>query len=232
MKSALLSVAVVLGAAIPLAGRGQESAAWPASVSGTAEVRLSEGRDRASTHLTFAAGVDPPALRVEIVEAGQLAAVLWYDPTVIRILVPGEPNLLHEGPPTRATLSAALGLPFCPQQLLYALRAGLAPAPDCETHGEKDVPVLRDGRLVGLRRAGASPKEPLALEFLRFMKVGERVWPRRAVLRAPDGEASVTVLAIQDRKVSPLPPVGPAWDSAQRVEAAVIARALGLSGED
>lgn len=222
-----VALATLLLAAVALPAGADPG--WPASVTGTAEVVLASDGERVSTRLVFAAGVAPSGLRVELVRAGTLTAVLWLDEKEVRVLVPAEPPLLHVGAPTRTTLEASLGLPFCPSELLFALRAGLAPVPSCG-EGPGHV-VRREGRVVGLRRSGADPGDPLALEFLRFERQGSRTWPRRALLRAEEGVATVDVLSIQERPVAPSPPVGAAWDRAVRVEPAEIARALGVDGE-
>jgi hypothetical protein len=200
----------------------------PRVVVGTAHVVVRGDGGDAASHLAFAAAVDPPALRLELVRGGRALAMLWWEGETVAVLALGDPPLLHEGPATRATLEAALRLPFCPADLLFALRGGHAPVPRCSA-GDAGELVTRSGRIVGLRRTGERGEG--AIELSSFARGGSEEWARRVVLRAEGGTAEVRILARHGRELAPPRPTGRAWDLARRVSAAEVARELGLVEE-
>ena len=192
----------------------------PRSVVGVAEVRVTSSSGTASTRLVFAAAVNPPVLRVEIVRAGQVVAIAWSEPEALRIFVPGQPALLFEGAPTRESMSRALGIPFCPEEIIFALRAGSAPEPRCGATPE----VLRRGdRVVGLVSEGADGRK-VRVTFSRFLDG----WPRRAELASGEESALVSFGAVTPREVPPAPLAAEVLAGARRVEAEDIAAAVGL----
>lgn len=214
-------------------GPAAQQAAWPRSVVGVADVRLSGPGGRASSRLIYAAAVEPTVLRVEVVRAGRVHALLWCDDTVVRVLVPDDPPLLHEGPPGRETFERALGLPFCAAELVFALRSGLAPEPACGGDGAELVVQRRHGSVVSLRRAPAEKVPPLAVTFERFSRTdGGRRWPRRALLESEQTRAVVTFSTVQERPVPPGELDAAALGEPRRITAEELARVLGVEGRE
>ena len=84
-------------------GLASSAADVPASVTivGSAEVKLTGAQSRGSARVVFAAAAEPRALRLEVVRAGSVGAVVFCDRDRLRIFVPGARPLLHETEPTR-----------------------------------------------------------------------------------------------------------------------------------
>jgi len=221
-------LAAVVLAVLARPAAADPAAEWPRSVVGVADVRLVGGSGRTSSRLVFAAAVEPLALRVEVVRGGRAQALVWADTERVRILVPDSPPLLLEGPPTRETLGEALGLPFCPDELVFALRAGRAPRPAC---GDADAvaSVETDGdRVVALSRRRDGDVPAVSLRFSRFERAGERTWPRRVRLTTEGTEATVDFSTVEERAQPPLPMAADALGPARSVSAAEMGRVLGL----
>ena len=221
MRAGAACLALML--AVPAGAEG------PETIVGSAEVNIS-GDGRGSARIVFAAAAEPVALRLEVVRAGSVGAVVFCDAERLRVLVPGTPPLLHEARPTREDFERALDLPFCLDELLFALRVGHAPAPDCG--GEAAVPVRkRDGRIVGLRREGRTSGRPELLRFSRFRRGPDGEWPARAVLETGGSVATVSFGALRPHDRAPLDLDAGLVSRARTVEAAELRRALGLEAE-
>ena len=198
----------------------------PTSVSGVADLRMTTAESRFSLRLIFAASGDPARLRIEVVRAGTLLAVAWYDAERLMVFAPTE-GLIHEGSPTRQTLEAALGLPFCPADVLYALRGGLPPVPppcDAADAAREATGSGEDGA-VELRRGGARPTR---LRFSRFRDVAGRPWPHRVTLESDAAHAVIDMVAIGQGPLAPVPPSLEQLQAARRVDAATLSAALGI----
>jgi hypothetical protein len=210
-----------------LVGTGGQAAGGPATIVGSAEVRVTGSEGRASGRIVFAAAAEPARLRLEVVQAGSVSAVVYCDRERLRVLVPGAPPLLHETEPTRAGFESALGLPFCGAELLFALRVGQAPAPSCA--GLDPVAVTgRRGRVVGLRRDGAADRRPDLLRFSRFRAGPAGGWPTRAVLETEGAVATVLFGSLRPHDAAPLDLDELDASRARRVGAEELRRALGL----
>lgn len=221
--------AAALALALGLLAPGAVRATGPETIVGSAEVKIS-GDGRGSAHVVFAASAEPVGLRLEVVRAGSVSAVVFCDAERLRVLVPGSPPVLHEAAPTRAAFEAALGLPFCLDELLFALRVGHAPAPDCR--GEGAVPVEgRGGRIVGLRRESRTRGRPELLRFNRFRRGPDGEWPARAVLETGGSVATLLFRALRPHDRPPLDLDGDLVARARSVDAAGLRRVLGLDGE-
>ena len=222
--------AVLLAAFAALSAHAQEAtpAAERGSVGGVADLKVTTGDHRVSLRVLFAASGDPARFRIEVVRAGTLAAVAWYDTTRVLIYAPTE-GLLHEGPPTRETLETALGLPFCPADILHALRGGQPPVPPpCDTSGHARTTTIGSGADAAVEIAGAG-ELPTKLQFSRFREVGGRRWPHRVSLESVGARAIVDIVAISYSPLEPMPPGGAALASARRVTAAEMAEGLGIA---
>lgn len=200
---------------------------WPETISGVADVRVVANDGRFTTRLAFAAAVDPPRLRIEVVKGGMLQALAWYDEARVLVLAPGAPSLLHEGPPTRQTLQETLGLPFCPAEIFAALRGGLAAPMEC---GESDARAVSEGGDAGVEVGAGAIGAPdrATLRFSRFRRDGGRPFPRRVVLDSDRARATLDIVALQESPKAPSPPSEAQVGSARRVSASQLADALGI----
>lgn len=221
MRAAPAVLAVVVACAATRAADAAEEA-WPETVTGVAEARIVNDDQRYTTRLAFAAAIDPPRLRIEVVRAGTLQALAWYDEKRVLVLAPGEPWLVHEGPPTRQTLEETLGLPFCPAEIFAALRGGLAPALSC---GESASKPVEDGVEV----AASGTRGPATLRFSRFRRDTGRPFPRRVTLESGIARATIDITVLQESPKAPAPPSAEQIASARRVGASELAEALGLT---
>ena len=215
-----MGAAPVRAQALPTAESG--------SVGGVADLRVVTDDHRVSLRVLFAASGDPARLRIEVVRAGTLVAVAWYDTSRLLIFAPTE-GLVHEGPPTRETLETALGLPFCPADILHALRGGQPPIPPpCDAPGSGEVTASGAGEeaSVEIARGGDAPTK---LRFSRFRDVGGRRWPHRVSLESADAHAMVNIIAISHSPLEPLPPAGSSLAVARRVTAREMAEGLGIA---
>lgn len=217
-------------ASIPVAGRAQKAPAspWPETISGVADVRVVGEEGRFTTRLAFSAAVDPPRLRIEVVKGGMLQALAWYDEKRVLVLAPGEPSLVHEGPPTRQTLMDTLGLPFCPAEIFAALRGGLAAPMSC---GEGDAREVSEGGEAGVEIGAGrlDATDRATLRFSRFRRDGGKPFPRRIVLDSELARATLDIIALQESPTAPAPPAEALLARARRVGARALADALGLS---
>lgn len=204
----------------------------PASVTivGSAEVKLTGSGQRGSARIVYAASAEPSALRLEVVRAGSVGAVVYCDAERLRVLVPGARPLLHETEPTRQGFESALGLPFCLDELLFALRAGNAAAPACA--GRTAVPVrTRRGRVSGLEREGQRGGRPELLRFSRWRTSANGEWPTRAVLETEGSVATLLFGAMRPHATAPLDLDARSSENARLVDVAELRRALGLEEE-
>lgn len=222
---------LILLAGLPLPARAagaDDASAWPETLTGIAEARIVADGSRFTTRLAFAAAVDPPRLRIEVVKAGTLQALAWYDERRVIVLAPGDPPLVHEGPPTREVLEATLGLPFCPAEIFAALRGGLAPPITC---GSGAARATEDGIEVATTPGTAGPDDPrrATLRFSHFRRDGGRAFPRRVVLDSDVARATLEIVVLQESPKAPSPPSAALLASARRVGAAELAAALGLA---
>lgn len=210
-----------------IAGEAAGSTVHPASVSGVADLRLTTPDSRVSLRLIFAASGEPARLRIEVVRAGTLLAVAWHDAERVIVFAPTE-GLVHEGPPTRQTLEDALGLPFCPADVIHALRGGLPPVPPpCDgSDATRLATGSGDAGAVELRRGGARPTR---LRFSRYRDVAGRRWPHRVTLESDLAHAVVDMIAIGQGPLAPMPPSAEQLAAARRVDAATLSRALGIA---
>ena len=133
---------------------------------------------------------------------------------------PGEPSLVHEGPPTRETLERTLGLPFCPAEIFAALRGGLAPALAC---GDSASRPVEDG--LELAASGGAAR----LRFSRFRRETGRPFPRRVTLESGIARATIDIVVLQESPKAPSPPAPEQLAAARRVGAGELAEALGLT---
>ena len=222
-RPALLAL-ILAALSVPDSSLAQGAAApWPETLSGVAEARIVGEDGRFTTRLAFAAAVDPPRLRIEVVKGGTLQALAWYDEKRVIVLAPGEPSLVHEGPPTRQTLQDTLGLPFCPAEIFAALRGGLAPQLSC---GTGDARAVEDGVEVS---AGAADGRRATLRFSRFRRDGGRPFPRRVVLDSDVARATIDIVVLQESPNPPAPPSEAQLQRSRRVSARELADALGLA---
>jgi len=197
------------------------------TIVGSAEVKLTGSQSRGSARIVFAAGAEPRALRLEVVRAGAVGAIVYCDAERLRVLVPGARPLLHEAVPTREGFESAVGLPFCLDELLFALRAGHAPAPECA--GRIAVPVKdRRGRMSGLEREGQRGRRPELLRFSRWRVGAHGEWPARAVLETDGSVATLIFGAMRPHATAPLDLDARSVESARLVDVAELRRALGL----
>lgn len=197
------------------------------TIVGSAEVKLTGGENRGSARVVFAAAAAPASLRLEVVRAGSVGAVVFCDSERLRILVPGARPLLHESVPTRAAFERTLGLPFSLAELLFALRVGNAPAPDRD--GRSAVPVRdRQGRVLGLRREGGQGRRPDHLRFSRFRAGPSGDWPARAVLETDGSVATLLFGALRPHATAPLDLDPQAVERSREVGVDELRQALGL----
>ena len=226
MKRSPVLFAALFSLAIAAPGRAGEV---PDSVTivGSAEVKLTGGRSRGSARIVYAASAEPAALRLEVVRAGSVGAVVYCDAERLRVLVPGSRPLLHETVPTREAFEDALGLPFCLDELLFALRAGNAPAPACA--GRTAVPVSdRRGRVSGLEREGQRGGRPELLRFSRWRAGAHGEWPARAVMETEGSIATLLFGALRPHATAPLDLDPRLAERARSVDVSELRRALGL----
>ncbi len=219
--------------AAPRATAQDAAELWPGTITGVAEARVTTEDGRFTTRLAFAAAVGPSRLRIEIIKGGTMQALVWYEEREMIVLVPGDPPIVHRGPPTQALLERTLGLPFCPAQVFSALRGGLAPEPDCgPSPGSRSV---EDGVEMG---GAAESGERVTLRFKQFRRDGGRPFPRRVILESSRARASLDIVTMQDSPKAPSPPAASLLERARRVSAAELARTLGVvrapggAGED
>lgn len=197
------------------------------TIVGSAEVKLTGEHQRGSARVVYSAAAEPTAVRLEVVRAGQVGAIVYCDAERLRILVPGRRPLLHETEPTRESFERALGFPFCLDELLYALRVGNAPAPTCD--GRAAVPVVsRRGRVSGLKREGQTGGRPELLRFSRWRENASGEWPSRAVLETDGSVATLLFGAIRPHGLPPLDLEARQVESARTVGVDELRRVLGL----
>jgi hypothetical protein len=225
--SRLVTPAVALGLFALAVAAGRAEVPGSVTIVGSAEVKLTGGASRGSARVVFAAATEPTALRLEVVRAGSVGAVVYCDAERLRILVPGPRPLLHETQPTREAFDQTLGLPFCLDELLFALRVGHAPAPACE--GRTAVPVTgRRGRVSGLRREGQRGGRPELLRFSRWHAGPNGDWPARAVLETEGSVATLLFGALRPHATAPLDLEPRLVENSRRVGVSSLRLALGL----
>ena len=219
------ALAVALSSPAVVRAEGGDEAE-PTTVSGVADFKLTSDTARVSLRLLFAASGEPSRLRIEVVRAGVMQAVAWYDPERLLVLAPAQ-GLVHEGPPTRETLEAALGLPFCPADMLFALRGGMGKAPPPCDVADVSSEATGSGEegAIELRRGGAKPTR---LRFSRFRDVAGRQWPHRVTLDTTTAHALIDIVALGRGPLAPMPPSADQVAAARHVDAATLAESLGI----
>jgi hypothetical protein len=223
-----LAVALAVLVALPLSARPSEPATWPECVVGVAEARVAGEDGRVSTRLIYAAAVSPMALRLEVVRAGNVQAIVYADERRLLIYAPGDPPLLHEGLPTREALREALGLPFCPAEVFHALRGGNAPPPRCADApaGVASGATAADGSLEV--RAAENEGRQATLRFSHFRRIDGNAWPMRVTLDSDVARATLEIQALEVTAKRPVPPQDAVLARARRVTASEMAASLGL----
>jgi len=229
MRMLVIGLPMLLALSLPAAPA--EKPAWPECVVGVAEARVAGDEGRVSTRLIYAAAVDPMALRLEVVRAGNVQAIVFADERRLLVYAPGDPPLLHEGLPTRETLRDALGLPFCPAEVFHALRGGNAPPPRCAdaAAGASPEATAADGSLEV--RASEAEGRAATLKFSHFRRIDGSAWPMRVTLDSDVARATLEIQALEVTQKRPVPPQDAVLARARRVSATELASSLGLRHE-
>ncbi|MEM7243833.1 MAG: hypothetical protein AAF533_00740 [Acidobacteriota bacterium] len=195
----------------------------PTTVVGTAKLKwTAEGR-QASAQLVFSAARNPSRLRLEVLQGSQLQALVWCDREDLRVYLP-QRRAMYSAEAGREAFEAAFGLPFCLDELLFALRGGYHDLPRC-AGGDEPTLKIRGGKVVGVDLPGSDRAQ---LRFSRFGHEGDHRKPGRVQLRRPGVLAVLTFGTLREGSSPPPPIQMEVRRSSRPIDAAGLRAQLGL----